>query len=313
MKSRMMKSMRQKEHRQAASRLLSTRMMIAWALALLFPGMRCLAQSDGPGLKLPEIPAGLREPSPRAAWLLEHFFDNWKWASPVTQADTLQTEQLLADFFSIMPVTDSIGASPGAIRLMESVSKEEGLPEMVARLSHVYLNEPQSPCFFEEGYLVMADAILRHPADISEGELDRTRFRKAELMKNRVGERATDFRYLDINGEMQTLAGTSPAAGERLLVFYDQECRDCIEELRRLSRDPQTGARVADGTLTVTIIEAFGADADQWRRMASTFPDAWQKGRSPEGEVEEEEIYVMRRNPTKYLLDAEGRILKKDF
>lgn len=266
-------------------------------------------------IRLPSIPDTLRTPQERADWLIIHYWDNADEELNRIQKDSLFLEQNLANYFSIMPIADSLARGEGVREMMARIGRENKTVERIAKLGSAYLYELDSPTYNEEAYLAFSDFFLNDTQgkemQIGEGTRTRMGFERGQMLKNRVGSRASDFEFIDRDGNRRSLRETLSPEAETLLIFYDVDCRDCHEYMRSLAEDSETRNRIADGRLTIIAVEAYGADASEWLADASRYPHEWIVGRSPDGEIDSEEIYVLRRSPSVYHLDREGRIQSK--
>lgn len=149
----------------------------------------------------------------------------------------------------------------------------------------------------------------------------REAYRMEMESRNAVGALASDFRFLDLDGRERTLHGWLSETGDAtgfptdeqrvLLLFYDNDCSECRELERSLGRSAALARETESGRWRVLAVEAFGADAEAWRVGALTFPQSWTVGLSPDGEVEEQDIYWLPAAPVAYVLDGEGRVVSR--
>ncbi|MDE5870481.1 MAG: DUF5106 domain-containing protein, partial [Muribaculaceae bacterium] len=90
-----------------------------------------------------------------------------------------------------------------------------------ARHANLYLYNPASPVRDETLYILFLKSLLNNsgiPTDIS----DKAKEQLHWAMLNRPGTIATDFRYIDRDGNQGTLHSLS--SRQTMLVFYDPEC-----------------------------------------------------------------------------------------
>ncbi len=66
-----------------------------------------------------------------------------------------------------------------------------------------------------------------------------------------------------------------------------------------------------DGKISIIAIYAEG-EKEVWNTVSNSLPSAWINGYSPENGIEQEEIYILRRTPTLYLLNADNTVALKD-
>lgn len=258
-------------------------------------------------LPLPAIPDTLQTRTEKISYLLSHFWDAMDWADFCQRPDTLYLEQNLSNFFSVVALADSAEAASGVKILLERSGECGVAGKMVRELAKTYLYTPRSPYFNAESYLVFADYLRRH----SENEAERARadYARSQILKNRVGDKASDFRFIDLAGRETGLYELEAPACSLLLIFYDTDCEDCHRLMRRIAEDQSEKGEAKDRQLKIVAIDAYGSDYGHWQKMAAEWPEEWVLGWSPDGEIDAEEIYVLPSAPTLYLLDPELRVV----
>ena len=281
---------------------------IILSIAAVFP-FRISAQRE---LPLPAIPDSLETRQQKMTYLMTHFWDAMDWNDPALERDSLFLEQNLSNFFSVMAVADSISSSEGVRLLLKQSHKRPGCAEQIAELAETYLYNPASPYLNAESYLAFADC-LRNDSLVDESVRSRADFSYGQIMKNRKGHTATDFRFVDRNGNERLLSDIRETGTRCVLFFYDTDCRDCHEIAKRMAMDGTITRLVATGELQIIAIDAYGADPIHWQSDADTWPREWTIGRSPEGEIDADEIYVLRTSPTIYLLSPDNRVIAKEL
>lgn len=263
-------------------------------------------------LPLPAIPDSLETRQQKMTYLMTHFWDAMDWNDPALERDSLFLEQNLSNFFSAMGVVDSISSAKGVRVLLNRSHIRPGYTEKIADLAETYLYNPASPYNNAESYLAFADC-LRGDSLVDEGLRSRADYAYRQIMKNRKGDKATDFRFIDREGNERLLSGTRKDGARSVILFYDTDCRDCHETARQIAMDGTITRLVSTGELQIIAIDAYGADPAHWQSDADTWPREWTVGRSPEGEIDAEEIYVLRTSPTLYLLSPDNTVLAKDL
>lgn len=260
-------------------------------------------------LPMPEVPASLRTPSERAAFVLAHFWDGLDFADTVRSRRPDFMEQYFVDFLSVMPYAEPSAAQAGVKALMRRAERDTAAYRLVAGLAEKYLYEPNSPMRQEDYLIWFLEEITRTPV------LDALEKRRPALLlsaarKNRPGRPAADFTYLTRGGQTRTLYGT-PSAERLLLVFYDPLCEHCAEILGELQRNAAVTAALRNGTLSVLAVYA-DADRAAWDSTAPHLPAQWQVGFDFRGDIQRHGLYGLPAMPVFYLLDARKTVLLKD-
>ncbi len=258
-------------------------------------------------LPLPTVPASLRTPRERAAYILEHFWDAMDFTDTLRSRDAAFVEQNFANFASVFPHADTAVVRRAAAQLLRRAEHDTAGYLLLAETAEKYLYEPFSPIYDEGHYSFFLDELLRTQR-LDASEKIRYRYQQQAIAKNRPGSRAADFTYLDRDGRRRTLHGTP---GQRLLVlFYDPECPHCDEVLELLRSDARLAAAIAAGDISVLAIFADG-DRASWPQSAKGIPAAWSAGLDLTG-VQEHDRYVLRNLPALYLLDRDRTVLLKE-
>ncbi len=262
-----------------------------------------------PSLPLPEVPAGLRTPAERAAFVLVHFWDGLDFADTAFSRRTDFMEQSFVDFLSVFPYAAPSAVQAGVSALMRRAERDTAAYRLVAGLAEKYLYEPNSPMRREDYLIWFLEEITRTPV-LDALEKRRPARLLALARKNRPGMAASDFTYLTRDGRTQTLYGTL-AAERLLLVFYDPLCEHCTEILNDLQRNAAVTAAVRDGSLGVLAVYA-DADRAAWDSTAPHLPAQWQVGFDLRGDIQRHGLYGLPAMPVLYLLDARKTVLLKD-
>lgn len=272
------------------------------------PGTTCgqTGTSSPMELPLPTVPATLRTPHERAAFVLDHFWDAMDFADTLRSRNAAFLEQNFANFASVLPHADTTAARTAAAALLRRAEQDSAGYRLLAEIVEKYLYEPDSPLYDEGCYRFFLDELLR-TRQLDTYEKRRYAYQREAIAKNAPGARAADFEYLDREGRRRTLHGTP---GERLLiVFYDPECLHCTEVLDRLRSDSVLQERIAAGTLTVLAVFADG-ERSTWQRSLDKIPAAWTAALDLTG-IQEHDRYVLRDLPALYLLDRDKTVRLK--
>lgn len=271
------------------------------------PSPRGEAQSDD-ALPLPAVPAALREPSARAAYVAEHFWDAMDFADTLRSRDVRFMERSFADFAALLPHADDAARRTAVATLMQRAEADSAAYVLLTDIAEKYLHESASPVASEECYILFLEHMVTSRILGEYGTL-RPRWQLEAAMKNRPGTVAANFVYVNAAGRHATLHRT-PVSDKLLLIFYDPDCPHCAEVLASLRTDERLASRVASGELSVLAVCSGGA-RDLWERTLPTLPAEWGAGYES-GRIQERGEYVFRTMPALYLLDRDMRVLVKD-
>lgn len=256
---------------------------------------------------MPQLPATLREPRDRAAWLLGHFWEGLDFHDTLRSRSRDFMEQNFANFVSLFPHAPAEAQAPAVGTLMRAAEADTAAYVLLTEIAEKYLYEPNSPMFCEEYFILFLEEIVRTPV-LDEFSKIRPRSLLDAARKNRPGMLAADFGYIARDNRRLRLSAT-PA--ERLLLFfYDPDCPHCREIMALLDGDPVFNEAVRSRRLTVLALYVDG-DRAAWERTKNDLPARWIVGFDT-GEIRSKDLYVMPAMPALYLLNGQRRVVLKD-
>lgn len=254
-------------------------------------------------LPAPAVPDSIAEPEERAAWAALRWWDALDFSDHRRSLDTAFMEQNFSNFISVAAYADSIGRVQGVERLMKRAEADSAAWRFVVDVAEKYLYDPNSPFRSDELYAPFLRAQLASPlADEARRVRDAHRLKMA--MKNRVGTRATNFRFVTADGRDMSLSDVR-SEKEILLIFYNPDCESCGEVVERFGKLPMTE------WFTVLAIDAE-SDRGRWEATKMDMPEGWTVGYalSP---LLDEDMYDLKASPTIYVLDSTGVVIAKDI
>ena len=265
-----------------------------------------------PTLILPEIPSDLKNPCERANYLVLHYWDNSDFTKITSDLLAHQLEQEIVNFLDILPHTsgDSI-IYLGFTNLLTKASSGKLSFKTINELCEKYLAESSSP-MVSDGYFLLFLKALRTIDVLSEVQKARVSDMIEMLDKNKPGDYATDFKFINVDGVEHTLQDIiNQHNSELLLIFYDPDCSHCDEVISRLKNSNEIEREFAKEDIVVLAVYA-GENERLWRQKAGELPDNWIVGINLH-EIEDSDLYYFPSMPTIYLLNSEGKILKRNI
>ncbi len=261
-------------------------------------------------LPLPDVPPTLTNPSDRAAYIVDHFWDKMDFSDTLKSYDDAFMEQNFANYANLFGYVDSITAQASVKSLMRMASIDTKAYNKLADIADKYLYDPNSPMLNEEAYILFLRAITE--SDVMD-KTRRIRFESQlkDALKNRLGHKATDFSFIDSHGRKGSLYATATDADYKLLMFYDPDCEVCERAKSMLAGSEAINNAIANRRLNVVAVYSDG-DKDVWEKSKDLLPDNWLSVCSPGGAVDRDEVYIIRATPTLYLLSGDNIVLLKD-
>lgn len=254
------------------------------------------------------VPDTLTSPPTRAAYVTEHYWDNYDFTDTTLLSLPEVSEQGFADYISILGSVEPEMARRSIGIFLKKASAEPKTRDHFLSLAEKYLYDPNSPMRSEELYICVVESYL---ADKNVPEMSRLRpeSQLETLRKNRVGTPAADFRYETIGGAKGSLYRIKTPY--TLVYFNNPECENCHITTSRMKNSPTLNEMIRDKQLTILSIYPDG-QVEIWREHAADFPSNWvvayDKGRT----IDAGRLYDLRAIPSLYLLDKDKKVLMKD-
>ena len=128
-------------------------------------------------------------------------------------------------------------------------------------------------------------------------------------LKNRLGTRAADFRYMTKEGRWGSLYGIR--ARYTLLFINNPGCPACKDTREQISASPMLTQLIDEGVIRVLAVYP-DEDLKEWYDYQPNMPANWINSYDKELAMREKELYDLRAIPTLYLLDQDKNVLLKD-
>ena len=275
-------------------------------------------------LPFPDInpPAMMDSPQDRAEYLVLHWWDGITDPSRSYHCDTVlvsgvkkdDVEQKMANWTNMLSMVELSVAGKAVERLYERAAACESKDtasnvfETFTGLVDKYLYDPNSPLRNEDFYAFYASRLSK--SSLVEDAMKEKYARDVRLASlNRVGTKASDFRFSDKYGRIRNLYGIK--ADLTLLFFSNPGCTACKDIIDVLNNDEVISRLIEDGTMAVLNIY-IDEDLDAWRSYMPIYPEKWYNGFDPDLVLRGETVYNVRAIPSLYLLDNEYKVIMKD-
>lgn len=259
-------------------------------------------------LPLPALPADLRVPAERAAYVLLHFWDAMEFEDTLRSCNRGFMEQNISNFLSLFPHATTASVPQAVGNLLKRAAASPEAFALVNRLLESYLDDSDSPMRSWEYYVVYLREYLRLPS-ITASQSARAGHNLKIAMHNAPGTAAPDFTFTARDGKSSSLYA-SAAGKECLLVFYDPDCEHCMETVEALRKNTVLNSRIAAGKTVVVAIYPMG-DTLYWDKTKTAMPSNWVVG-CDYGAVVRGSLYLFKSLPALFLLDKDGVVLQKE-
>jgi hypothetical protein len=260
-------------------------------------------------LKMPEIPITMTDNGERAAFLVQHFWDNLDFTDTLRSLNRGFMEQNFANYLSIFPIVqDEEALGNGVERALKAAASEPKAHKLFADIAYKYLYEPNSPMASDDYYKLFLNVLIADPSTDS-AIRERYQFQMECINKNLPGSLAANFSYVDRDGRRGMLL-TTDAPRYLLLMFYDPDCEHCKATITHMLDDLHVNSFIESGDLVLLAVDAEG-DRELWNSTNMSMPQEWRVAYDLSG-IRDRNTYVLRALPSLYLLDSSKHIVLKD-
>lgn len=252
----------------------------------------------------PAVPLLITDPAERAAYLADHYWEQFDFADTVLVANAEITEQAFVDYLTILPNIPYAKAESSLAALIGSASADTTAFARFVEMAEHYLYDPNSPFRNDEYYIPVLRAVIANE-QVDEVSKIRPRYQLEMALKNRPGAIATDFAYVSANGTKHRMSDIR--ADYTMLLFNNPDCHDCQRVKAFVAASPVMNRMIESKRLAVAAIYPDD-DIELWH--STPYPDTWINGQN--SSVREHQLYDLKAIPTLYLLDKEKRVVLKD-
>lgn len=258
-----------------------------------------------PTFRMVDPPLTLTDPAARLEWVAVNYWNNSSFADTVfLNSDVM--EQAYVDWINLLANVPAPTADRAIGSTMHRTDSTTTARTRFNALAERYLYDPNSPMRNENIYII----VLRHmmaSAVLDSVEKIRPAAHLQMALKNRVGDRAAEFSYEDIDGLKGSLGALR--APYTLLFFNNPDCTACKEIREALSASPAVDELQKSGKLRILAIYT-DEDLAAWKRYAPNIPARWINAQNKELHTSRQ--YDLKAIPTLYLLDKDKKVLLKD-
>jgi len=255
------------------------------------------------------IPQDITEPRERADYLVSHYWDNFDFSDTAYIHLPAITEQAFVNYIGILPhAGKDISYSSIDQMLIKAQDKSPEVYNYFVNIYKKYLYDPNSPLRNEEFYIPVLNQVVKS-ANTSDTDKQKAEYTLSLLLKNRIGNVATDVTYTLASGKSDRLHNIKSKL--TLLYFHNPDCHAC-EEVSQYMKQSQVITEVTGSGLLKVLAFYPDKDLDIWKKHQKDIPDTWINGYDKSGIVSDKQIYDLKAIPTLYLLDENKKVILKD-
>ncbi len=244
----------------------------------------------------------------RVKFLAEHYWDRFDFSDTTFCNKPDITEQAYANYLDILRYVDPAVAQQSAAQLIKRAEVDSTMFDYFVMLSDKYLYDPNSPFRNDELLIPTLECIIASPL-LDEAEKIRPQSQLNMAQKNRIGQKANDFRYTLHDGRTGRMYSIE---ADYLLIFINNpDCPACKEIREQIGASPMLSEMIERGVMKVLAIYP-DEDITAWLNYRHNIPASWINGYDKQLRMRDEELYDLKAIPSLYLLDAEKRVMLKD-
>ena len=258
-------------------------------------------------IKMVEIPKMITDPEAINHYAIEHFWDNFDFGDSTLISISNQIDNHTGIYIYLLAsTTPEVAVKSISDFTTKFLRADKILRDHFLKLIADILYDPNSQMRNEEMYIAVLETIVSSDEidSLLKGVYD---FQLELALKNRPGEKAIDFGYMDSKGRVSSLYGTK--GKYTLIFFFNPGCPHCIEIKATIINSPilsQMGS-------TITYLAVYSGDEyEAWTGSIDTFPANWIVSHDMGQGLDHNRIYDLRASPTMYLLDENKTVLLKD-
>lgn len=257
-----------------------------------------------PNISVPEmLPA-----ADRAKYLAEHFWDRFDFRDTTFCNQPDITEQAYANYLDILRYVEPTVAAQSVGALMKSAEVDSTMFDYFVSLTDKYLYDPNSPFRNDELLIPALEAMIASPM-LDDVEKIRPQSQLDMAQKNRIGQKANDFRYTLHDGSTGRMYSIE---AEYLIIFINNpDCPACKAIREQICASPMLSEMIERGVMKVLAIYP-DEDITAWLNYRHNIPASWINSYDKQLRLRDEELYDLKAIPSLYLLDSEKRVMLKD-
>lgn len=305
-------------------------LMVSFVLLMLMTGFSCSSskrtQSETHGemeamspiivadtFVLPLIPESLTKSDDRAKFLVMHFWDRFDFTDNNLIGRPDITEQAFVDYINILLYVPQEDAAESLRYTLHRAKVDTAMYQHFIALFEKYFYDPNSPFRNDTYYLPVLKEVVQSPL-LTRELMARYEFQLEMAMKNRVGDKASDFIYTLPSGQSYALYQLKSEF--TLLMFSNPGCATCEAVTNKLNNSKSLNEAMSLNNPTrsmLTILTIYpGNDLDEWNAHLPQMPDRWVHGYDKEKRIIHKTLYDIKAFPTLYLLDRDKNVILKD-
>lgn len=257
-------------------------------------------------MDIPSIPEYLITPKDRAKYFIQHYWDLWDGQDSTYLQHPKAFEQTVVDYLGVVLSVTEIDLPTQKSHLLAPLALSRGrILETILGFYQKYLYEAESPFYNEELFLHVLEWAAKTPT-LSYAQGIRTQALLELLNRNRVGSPVENFPM--VTSESDSIFYVSELKGKPIILFfYTPGCDNCHNSLRELNENTLLHNLIEEERVELLLLfNGYGKDV--WRNSFKELPPIGKVVYNEGDTILNTPLFDLRRSPSIYLIDAEGRV-----
>ncbi|NAW51324.1 DUF5106 domain-containing protein [Elizabethkingia argentiflava] len=280
---------------------------VLWCFLFLFSS--CTAKKQDEDIDLQQVKENsIQVSQPISTSTLIHYWDDYNFKNGEIVNNFPVLEQALINFIGLFPASGKEEISSSIRTMLEKAAVNKEVFNFFKDKYEKYLYDAASPLRNDVYYLSVLEYLVSTP-HLSNIEKLRYKMLLELVNKNMPDSVITDFNFLNISGESQSLHHIQST--NKLLLFYDPACPHCAETIAEIGQDPNINTLVNQGKLKIVAICPVG-EIKQWKAYRQNIPSNWINGFDKNAYLMKKKLYDIKAFPTLFLIDEKNKVILKD-
>lgn len=250
----------------------------------------------------PQAPDSLQNLETRSDWLMEHFWDKMDFKTKST-VDQNALNDAFGVYIAPMRFATDQAMNTSVTNLLNLLSKNPTLSLQFAKAAEETLYGPRANVWNDALFIRFLDNVLQNKSIKAERKARYSRLRT--LLSNTLqGQTPPEFDYVTAEGKQSHY---HPNGIITVIEFGDPDCDDCRHAKLKMDTDVRFNNLVERGKINVLFV--YVDPEEGWQEKLKDYPKKWYVGASDKVS----DLYDIRRSPSIYVIDREGRVAAKQI
>ncbi|MEG1635765.1 MAG: DUF5106 domain-containing protein [Rikenellaceae bacterium] len=255
-----------------------------------------------------KAPTMMGDKKEAVAYLVTHFWDNFDFTDTAYISLPEVLEQAISNYVDMLPMVDSAVSAKSIDSMVVKSEVDTAMFNYLTDKLLDYVGNPNSPLRNELSHINVLKAMLANPMVDSTEKIAYV-YKLKMVSKNRVGQKAADFRYFTRDGVKGKM---SSIKSEYTLIFFNHlGCNACAGVKTTFEGDDMLADLIKTKRLTMLCIFP-DADKSDWLKADNKFASMWINGADTDSDIDLKELYYLPAIPSLYLLDKTKTVILKD-